>query len=246
MSSGKVVSFGTGTVGVDKTGASISEANATELYGLGYRFALRSIGVPTSVESQEGALTAAEIQDLWAGGLAVSVFQLNFFQTTIDAEQGTADGDYLVEQANALGLPGDANPPFTLWFDLEGAMQDASAEELEGYLNAWAKAVTSQGYGAGLYVGNNGTLTTADISNLPDFHAYWQCGGYLYVGMPQRGYQMYQLYPFGVTIADIPVDIDVVQSDFQDCQVPFWGPPDPAPVPGGAGARALTPGRSRR
>lgn len=224
MSSGQIVTFPTGTLGVDKTGAPISQAAATQLQALGYRFALRSIGVPTSPTSQGGMLTASEIQGLWAANMAVSVFQLNFLQTTISSAQGTADGQYLAEQAQSLGLPSSAAAAFTLWFDLEGPMNGASASALTDYLNSWGSAVNKAGYGAGLYVGNNSALTTTTISDLPAFHAYWQAGQLLYTGMPARGYQMYQLYPADLTIAGIGVDVDVLQSDFQNARTPFWGP----------------------
>ncbi|MDI1430024.1 glycoside hydrolase domain-containing protein [Polyangium sorediatum] len=221
MGSGRIIHFSPGTVGVDKTGAPIPSGSAKQLYGLGYRFALRGIGVPNVASSQAGQLTASELAGLFGAGLAVSLFQLNFLQRTIDAAQGTADANYLVEQAQAFGFP--QNTGFTLWFDLEGSMAGASAGPLLDYVNAWAAAVTAGGFAAGIYTGKQSVLSGTAISNLPNDCAYWQAAQFLPYSMPARGYQMYQLYPAGLTIASIPVDVDVVQQDFLGGTTPFLG-----------------------
>ncbi len=222
MTTGAMKTFPTGTLGVDKTGAPIPASSALELYQLGYRFAMRSIGVPNVSSSQNGALTTSEITDLWNADLSVGIFQLNFLQTTISAEQGTTDGQYMANQAASLGFP--QNKGFILWFDLEGNETGASADVLQAYINAWASAVIAGGYAAGLYNGKQYTLSGQIISDLPNVHAYWQAGGYVPAGMPLRGYQMVQLWPLSQTIAGTRVDIDVLEQDFKNGKATFWGP----------------------
>jgi len=222
MISGQINRFSPGTVGVDKTGAPIPAGAASELYRLGYRFALRGIGVPNVGQSQGGQLGASEISTLFSAGLSVSVFQLNYLQTIITAAQGEADANYLVEQVVALGFPQDAS--FTLWFDLEGSMASSPASALAAYVNAWGAAVIAGGFAAGMYTGKGSALSGQSISDLASFNAYWQAAQYLPYSMPLRGYQMYQLYPAGLSIAGTPVDVDVAQQDFQGGVTPFWGP----------------------
>lgn len=212
--------FPIGSLGVDKTGAPIPSSSAQMLASTGYKFAFRSIGVPTSGPSQQGALTAQEAQWLGSAGLGVGAFQLNFMTTTVSAAQGTADGQFLVDQAGKIGFPQGA----LLWFDLEGSFQNASAQALLDYVNAWSDAVIAGGYAAGLYNGKQSILTGTDISNLPNIHAYWLGGGYISVTMPVRGYQVYQLWPLAVTVAGTVVDVDVLQTDFYGANASFWVP----------------------
>jgi len=229
MSTGKVTTFSTGTIGVDKTGAIISSSAAKQLYSLGYRFALRDIGVPTKPDP--GQLNANEVTGLLGAGMAVSVFQLNWQQTSFTSSQGTADGQYLVNQVMACGIP--RSPTLTLWFDLEGGM-GGNATNLLAYINAWAAAVVDGGFAAGMYTGTNpggsSPLSQQQISNLANVHAYWQAAMLLPYSMPARGYQIYQLYPQSLTIAGIPVDVDVLQSDFYKSSPTFWGPSASAAV----------------
>lgn len=223
MITGRVTTFPTGTMGVDKTGAMISSNAAAQLYSLGYRFALRDIGVSTKPEP--GQLSPNEVTGLLGAGLAVSVFQLNWQQTNFTSAQGTADAEYLVDQVMKCGIP--ASPTLTLWFDLEGPMGN-NATNLKSYVNAWAAAVVAGGFAAGMYTGTNpggpAPLSQQDISSFVDVHAYWQAAMLLPYSMPTRGYQIYQLYPQSLTIAGIPVDVDVVQSDFYKSAATFWGP----------------------
>ncbi|MBK8251174.1 MAG: DUF1906 domain-containing protein [Polyangiaceae bacterium] len=221
MSNGQVVHFPIGTVGVDKTGAVITSTVAKNLYGLGYRFALRSIGIagsdPTST-GQSGQLTSGELTNICSAGLAVSVFQLNFKQTVFSSETGTNDATYLVDRVQAMGFP--VNAGFTLWFDLE--YMGGTESTLLAYVNAWGQTVVKGGYAAGMYTGAGSPLSGTDISNLADFHAYWQAGQRLTYAMPARGYQMYQLYPASQSIGGTLVDVDVVQHDFDGDAPPFW------------------------
>ena len=207
-----------GTLGVDKTGGHISHSSATQLAALGYRFALRNIGLPNLANSQNGQLTKSEVEDLHSAGLVVGIFQLSYLQTSITSQQGQLDATYLIEQAQALGAP----MGLTLWFDLEGSFQQASSNALADYVNAWAATMTAAGFVAGLYTGIGSSLSGSTISNLPNVHAYWQAGQRLDYAMPARGYQMYQLNPPSQLIGETHVDLDVVQDDFKGDAASFF------------------------
>ncbi len=220
MSSNSVRTFSIGTVGVDKTGAVITTAVATNLVGLGYKFALRDIGVYGNASSQGGQLGATELTNLLNAGLSVSVFQINFKQTVFSATTGKQDADYLVEQLVKMAFP--QTNTFTVWFDLEGSM-GGNRTNLLNYVNAWSSEIVANKFAAGMYTGSNSPLSGSDISGLANFHAYWQAGQWLDYAMPARGYQMYQLYPAAQNIGGTLVDVDVVQHDFQGGITPFWG-----------------------
>jgi len=201
----------TGTKGLDRS-LSIATA-APELFAQGFRFAIRTLGLPGG---SVGTLSAGEVTKVHQAGLALGAYQV-IRKTGFTSAQGTTDGAFAATEAKALGFPAGS----TLWFDLEGE-HDVSADALASFVNHWAGAVKAAGYAPGLYNGPQSILTGAQISGLPDFHAYWQAGAL--VPPVARGYQIYQLLPANLTVGGVNIDVDVVQTDFKGDSPSFWLP----------------------
>jgi hypothetical protein len=212
-----------GTLGLDRSAA--IAANAQALVGLGYQFAIRTVGInpPTS---GNGGLTQSEVSAVLGAGMAIGIYQmLNTNKNAIGSSgQGTMDAQAFLTQVQAL----DAPPGMTLWYDFE-VNYSCGGPTMQQYLNNWAAKIVSDGYLAGLYVGGETIVSTTTLSDLPDFHAYWMAAAAISnpTGIA-RGYQMYQLLPYytgtpGTILADgINIDGDVVQKDNEGDLPVFW------------------------
>ena len=205
-----------GTKGLDRS-ATIADA-APELFAQGFRFAIRTLGLPGG---SVGTLTQEEIAAIHAAGIALGASQVIRSSGFTDA-QGTADGAFAASEAKRLGFPTAS----VLWFDLEGTYGGEAAQSLITFINNWAAAVVGAGYLAGLYNGPEHVLNGFQISGLPQFHAFWQAGAL--VPQVARGYQIYQLLPANTVITGVNgrvnIDVDVVQTDFKNGAPSFWAP----------------------
>ncbi|TKD09803.1 glycoside hydrolase domain-containing protein [Polyangium fumosum] len=210
-SAGTVVRLPVGSVGIDRS-ATIAP-QAAELFSLGYRFAIRNVGLPGG--STNGVLTESEAQTILGAGLALGLYQ-TYRNTGVTAAQGLTDGEFIADQAQSFGFP--IGQGMALWCDLEGTF-DVPAETLIQYLTNWTVAVTNLGYVPGLYNGPQSLLSASQVGALP-FKAFWQAAS-LVPAVPD-GYQMYQLNPANTMVAGINVDMDVVQQDFGGGWPTFW------------------------
>ncbi len=213
-----------GTLGLDRSDTIASQASS--LFSMGYQFAVRTVGL--SATDTIGTLTASEVSAIQASGMAISIYQLFSTNTSYiqSASQGTTDGTYAAQQAQALGAPAG----MTIWYDFE-VSYNTTQTIMTDYLNNWAAAVIASPYNylAGMYVGGQNTLPSTTISNLPNFHAYWMEAGI--VNNPTgiaRGFSMYQLLPYytstpsTIIAAGINIDGDVVQTDNFGGLPVFW------------------------
>lgn len=224
MTSSSVTTLPVGTVGIDRSASIQSQAPA--LLRAGYAFAMRTVALPGPDGMSQGILTAGERDAIFAAGLALGLYQ-PYRNKSITADQGLQDGKSAALQAQELGCPIGADPPMTLWCDLEGSFQGpdgkpVSADTMITYLQNWATAVTNLGYAPGLYIGGQNLLSSSQITSITQFAGFWQAGGY--IPAITRGYQMYQLHPLDIVPPGIGinVDVDVLQQDFSGRSATFW------------------------
>lgn len=194
-----------GARGVD-TITTFTPAMAARLKAAGYSFVVRYLG----------ALHPQERDAILGAGLAllaVGYSRRPGWQPT--AAVGASDGAAAVANAQAAGLP----QGMTLYCDLEGPATGTTSSDCTGYVNAWADAVMSAGYIAGLYVGYAVPLTPQQLYDLK-VTAYWRsCSNVQSVAV--RGYQMVQDPHADQNVAGIRVDIDVINADAKG-DTPHW------------------------
>lgn len=131
-----------GSRGCD-TSAATSRAQARALHNAGMAFILRSVGHSAAYAADN--LSARELEELLAEGLAVGVYQM-FRRDDWSSATGVADAQAAVAAAQAAGYPAGA----VLWCDLEGDHMVASG--VIAYAGAWAAYVRdSSPYCAGAY-----------------------------------------------------------------------------------------------
>lgn len=183
--------------------SSISAAQAKVIAPLGIDGCIRYLG----------SVTPSEVQGILAAGLG--------FLPVTYADQ--FDGAKAVSQVKALGLPVGV----TVFLDLEGigAVTPAS---LIAQVNGWATQIKNALYIPGLYVGANSILNSQELYGL-GVERYWKGLSRIVdrnglLAEPECGWCMLQLFPT-TTRGGISVDIDVVQSDFQN-RLPVWAVED--------------------
>jgi hypothetical protein len=192
-------------VGFD-TISKVKAATAARLFAAGLVFAVRYVGLagPTP-----GSLDALELDGLTGSGLGAMAVQ--YARTSgWTAETGRADGTAAARNALAAGLP----PDTTLWCDMEGPIP--GVEVAIAYANAWHEGATSEGMNdPGIYVGAGlaPPLSEAELFHALLFRHFWRSLSAVN-NVKARGYQMLQLFPGNQVIADVPLDLDVVQSDY--------------------------------
>src|ERR1700744_1170260 len=147
----------------------ISTAKAAAFLANGYSFCIRYI--PRIPELINGTLTAGEIKDILAGGLALSVVQhVSPDDWNPTAALGNEYGEYASRYASAIGLPKGIH----IWLDLEMVNPTAKVEDITAYCINWFNAVQAGGYLGALYVGWQTGLTSYQLyMNLP-FKSYWK------------------------------------------------------------------------
>jgi hypothetical protein len=156
------------------------------------------------------SITPAELATILSSGLAFIPFTY--------ADQ--FDGATTVAQLKALGIPTGA----TVFLDVEGIGPGITPTQLITKINAWADTVMAAGFIAGLYVGANAQLTSAEVYALhvtryaKSLSRLMDRFGNLVE--PDCGWCFIQLYP-STTWAGIGVDLDFIQSDYQG-RFPTW------------------------
>lgn len=163
-------------------------------------YALKRAGAAFAVRYL-GSVTNAELTSILGAGLLVALVT---YADQWDPARAVAD-------LSALGVPAGV----TVWLDVESVPQDPTQE-----VNAWADAVQAGGWQPGLYVGSNTGLTAQQLYGLRVVR-YWRSMSD--VPTPKCGYCMQQLFPTTV-VAGVPVDVDVVQQDWEGRVATFIGP----------------------
>lgn len=183
----------------------LTSAEASEFVKAGYLGVVRYI--PRTSALAAGNLTAGEMQDILAAGLALSIVQHcpepNWLPT---AGVGSLYGSYAAQYAEATGLPKGMH----IWLDLEMVNPSAKVEDITDYCTNWFNEVQAGGYLGGLYVGWNTMLSSYQLyMNLP-FRAYWK-GYNADIAVATRGYMMTQ-HP-QQTLGAVTFDPDTISQD---------------------------------
>ena len=139
----------------------ISREDADAFVAHGYTFALRYI---RRAQAASNDLSAGEVADLHAAGLAVGIVQ------HFGPREGWIPTDGLGAQygttaaiaCEALNVP----PGVTVWLDLEGIAEGTDAEQIIRYCNDWYAAVANKGFQPGVYVGDANGLTPDQLYSL--------------------------------------------------------------------------------
>lgn len=168
-----------------------------------YSFVVRYIPRQSTLSNN---LTAEEIKDIHAAGLALSAVQHVMSPPWYpNAALGANYGRNAAEYAAQIGLL----PGMHLWLDLEGVAPGSVSGDIIAYCHAWAAAVSLKGYLHGLYCGWKIGLNARQLYDLP-FDAYWKAYNYD-DGVATRGYQMIQSTQ--ETLEGITFDPDLIQAD---------------------------------
>jgi hypothetical protein len=130
-------------------------------------------------------IEAAEVSQMKANGLAlVLLFEDDSINALLGYNQGTADAQEALQQANAIGFPGDRPVYFTVDFDATTAARQDSVDQ---YLRGAASVIGANRVGVygGYYVVqralNNGTAAWA-----------WQTRGFSGGGLIDSRIHIYQ------------------------------------------------------
>jgi hypothetical protein len=225
-SSGSIVTFPAGTLGLDRS-ATIGP-HASGLAAHGYAFALRTVDFPDEVSG--GALTASEVTQILSAGLALGL-NTPVRSRGFSESQGTRDGEAMVQAASALGVP--ARQGMVLWYDLEtdsrvtksGGFcgpdgEPVSVSTMATYLQNWASVVADAGYVPGLYHGPQSLLSHDEVLALEGYAAFWNAGDNEAHG--GEAYQLQQGSDANKVVAGINVDEDTVQIDAHGKLPTFW------------------------
>ncbi|MEM7251285.1 MAG: glycoside hydrolase domain-containing protein [Pseudomonadota bacterium] len=192
----------------------VSPTNAKQFAAQGFRFCVRYLSRSDTPGSTD--LSTSEAWGILSAGLALSAVQHPRSQGWLpSSEMGTADGNAAAKNAQAIGLPDRLN----LWCDLEGVSEDASAQLVIDYCEAWYAAASEEGFVPGLYVGFDSILSGAQLFYDLKFEHYWKSASTA-PDIPVRGYQMLQSVHSGL-VNGLSIDLNVTQDDREGGQV-MW------------------------
>jgi hypothetical protein len=139
----------------------------------------------------------------------MGIMLVQFSRSSLTPQMGGNDGEAMATRAIALGYPKTA----CLW----GDFYPAAADSMQAYGNAWYAGTIAGGADPSAAGGYNepGVPADLDLEQDYEFHRYWRSGGQV-PNVERRGYQFIQLFPCDrKPRADILVDYDVAQSDFE-------------------------------
>ena len=153
---------------------------------------------------------------------------LAFMPVTYAGEYFDGPADELAH-LKALAIPVGT----TVWLDLEGEKSfNWPAQDLINKINAWARALQTAGYVAGLYVGSPQPLTGDELARLA-VTRYWKApsrvldrNGKAWDGPSGIGFCAWQMWPQRNWPNDtdpnrVFVDVNMVGEDFRE-RVPTW------------------------
>jgi len=183
---------------------------AKALAANGYSFAVRYL---PRVTQGMNDLTATEVCQLLAGGLAVMAVQHVESETSWvpSAEKGEAYGSGAARAAKAVGLPAGV----TVWLDLEGVAEGTDAAVVVAYCQAWYAMVADAGYEPGLYFGWHAGLTGEQLYHALSFARFWaayNADGDQYP-TPRGACMRQRLAEKGEFTGYLELDVNTVQAD---------------------------------
>jgi hypothetical protein len=202
-----------GQKGFDTDAFQVTAADAAELIGLGYTFAIRYVSHEAVEHSRD--LSSAEALVILDAGLALMPVQhVRIAGWVPTPALGTADGTHVSAHVAAIGFP----PGVNVWLDLEGVDTLLTpTQAIIDYCNNWSTVITSAGYVPGLYVGANSGLNAQQLGQL-DFVHYWKSESR--VPTPTGfGFQMIQTHM--IVDHGLKLDPDTTQND-QNGEAVFW------------------------
>jgi hypothetical protein len=163
---GQAVQAPSGVRGFD-VNATVTRETAAAFHAHGYRFALRYV---TRHVPHASDLSAAEVLDLHAAGLAVMAVQHVESESSWEPSttKGVLYGDGAAEGARSAGLALGT----CVWLDLEGVAPYTRPAAVIGYCMGWHARVAHAGYTPSLYVGWHAGLSRPELHRLP-FEHYW-------------------------------------------------------------------------
>jgi glycoside hydrolase-like protein len=195
--------------------AKISMASGKHLSAMGFKFAVRYVGLSqpnaSDIDPDEMAIILGEVGALW-----LVQHPLNAGWSP-SGQLGQAHGTSAARNAKAAGYLSAA----VLWQDLEGVSEASSMQSVIDYTNEWGNAVTAAGFLHGLYVGFDAILTPSQLyRSLPTVRTYWSDFGSRAVEV--RGFAMKQ-YTNSISLPDVPfaVDLDICGPDMLGAR-PTW------------------------
>lgn len=182
----------------------LTEATAAAFYASGYRFVGRYLE----------SLSIAERDAIFNAKLAIA--PITYARTTpLNGTLGQQVGAQSVRRAVSWGIP----PSVHVTIDNEATHGEVA--DVIAYLNGFAGALTSGGYGAMLYVGRPESLTAQELFALRP-NRYWR--SISMVPEPACGWCMMQLTPGDQVIHGHQVDVDVSQADYFGRLPVLWYP----------------------
>jgi hypothetical protein len=201
-----------GAKGFDTT-AALDAATVAAFRKRGYDFVVRYI---RRDKGHIYDLTAAEVETILAGDLALSVVQYveSANSWTPSQEKGAQFGKTAADSCKAIGLPNG----MTVWCDLEGVALGVDAKIVVGYCRAWYLQLANAGYAPGLYIGWHSVLSGPDFYRELPFTRYWAAYNADGDQSPQpRGFCMRQ---HAMATADVPSGISLPPDTDLDLVVP--------------------------
>lgn len=175
---------------------------------------LRNAGQSFDVVNVNGDSWQDEYNAAAAAGLEVVLFQGFYVPSWPDANQGTIRGAISAQKAQAAGYPKGA----MIFLNVEENLNTTRAN-MVSWIRNWTTAVRAQGYVAGVYLGADQILTTADVNSLPGVSVFWKSPT-RGLPVPARGYVMTQT-SISQSACGIPrgVDLNVAGTDDNRAQL---------------------------
>jgi hypothetical protein len=205
----KVASLPDGAMGFDIT-TPLTAVSAHQYRSKGYGFVVRYIGRGDGSHTFVD-ISQAEAQIIVNAGLGLCVVQHPLAAGwSPSAQRGQQFGEAAAGITATAGLLHGT----TVWLDLEGVVDDAEAQDVIDYCNAWHDAVAAAGFTPGVYIGASPGLTADEIYWDLRMQSYWRGGSSAAAGVPtdipHRGYQMVQRI---TGTGNSEFDSDVIRTD---------------------------------
>jgi hypothetical protein len=195
------------------TAAYVDPDTAKQLLKAGYHYVLRYLRRDRHVNERPDisggvvSLSQQELKQLLSAKMDVGLVQF-FSNAKPTAKRGQLVGRNAAWNARQLGAPDGC----TLWLDMEwgGSAGEQDGASALAYGNAWAAAVASEGYEAGVYIGVNSGMTGDQFYSMPNVRHYWKSAS-MVPWVPHRGFQLMQ--SLETDVAGLRIDQDLSMLD---------------------------------
>lgn len=194
----------------------LTAASAKALAAMGFKFAIRYVGVskngPDDIDANETAIIMGEIGALWL------VQHPRLPGWTPSGPRGEIDALSAVRNAQAAGYA----PGATLWTDLEGINTSTPAQAVIDYANAFFDRAKVEGFPQGIYDGYSAIVTPDQLFHELYATAYWS--DFATRALPVRGFALKQVcntLTLPLSSGPFDVDIDMCHADLLGGR-PMW------------------------